>query len=138
MASMRLISLCFSQVSNLFVTINSSVNILIYCIFGNKFKTLFMQIFCGAKPQVQTVHRSTGARGMTTTTTTTRITSSGGNAKGIIMESGSSPRMKTSNGNSDLRMQRHRQIGESCSVRLHIDGKGNGIETTAFLEMNKI
>ncbi len=48
------------QVSNLLVTINSSVNILIYCIFGAKFKTLFMQIFCGAKPQVQTVHRSTG------------------------------------------------------------------------------
>lgn len=43
------------QVSNLLVTINSSVNILIYCIFGNKFKTLFMQIFCGRKPHIQTV-----------------------------------------------------------------------------------
>jgi hypothetical protein len=42
----------------LLVTINSSVNILIYCIFGNKFKTLFMQIFCGQKPHVTTVHRA--------------------------------------------------------------------------------
>eukprot|EP00095_Tigriopus_kingsejongensis_P010932 snap_masked-scaffold206_size259025-processed-gene-1.14 protein:Tk10932 transcript:snap_masked-scaffold206_size259025-processed-gene-1.14-mRNA-1 annotation:"fmrfamide receptor" len=41
------------QVSNLLVTINSSVNILIYCIFGNKFKTIFLQIFCGRKPHIQ-------------------------------------------------------------------------------------
>ncbi|TRY67168.1 hypothetical protein TCAL_05489 [Tigriopus californicus] len=41
------------QVSNLLVTINSSVNILIYCIFGNKFKTIFLQIFCGKKPHIQ-------------------------------------------------------------------------------------
>ena len=37
------------------MSINSSVNFLIYCIFGNKFKTIFMQIFCGQKPRVQTV-----------------------------------------------------------------------------------
>ena len=37
------------------VTINSSVNILIYCTFGNRFKTVFLQIFCGRKPHVQTV-----------------------------------------------------------------------------------
>jgi len=33
-------------VANLFVTINSSINFLIYCLFGNKFRTIFMQIFC--------------------------------------------------------------------------------------------
>jgi hypothetical protein len=26
------------------VTINSSINILIYCTFGNKFKTIFLQV----------------------------------------------------------------------------------------------
>ena len=34
------------QVSNLLVTINSSVNFVIYCIFGNKFKQTFLQLFC--------------------------------------------------------------------------------------------
>ena len=43
------------QVSNLLVNINSSVNILIYCTFGNKFKTVFMQIFCGRQPRIQTM-----------------------------------------------------------------------------------
>ena len=46
------------QVSNLLVTINSSVNILIYCIFGAKFKSLFMQIFCRRKAAPQRAHRS--------------------------------------------------------------------------------
>ena len=31
-------------VTNLFVTINSSINFLIYCLFGNKFRTIFMQV----------------------------------------------------------------------------------------------
>ena len=31
-------------VANLFVTINSSINFLIYCLFGNKFRTIFMQV----------------------------------------------------------------------------------------------
>ncbi len=39
------------------MTINSSVNFLVYCIFGNKFKQMFMQIFCGRKPRLQAVHR---------------------------------------------------------------------------------
>lgn len=38
------------QVSNLLVTINSSVNIIIYCTFGKKFRTVFMQIFLGKQP----------------------------------------------------------------------------------------
>lgn len=42
------------KVSNLLVTVNSSINIFIYCTFGNKFKTVFMQIFCGKKPETQT------------------------------------------------------------------------------------
>ena len=39
-----------TNVSNFLVTINSSVNILIYCIFGKKFRTVFMQIFLGKQP----------------------------------------------------------------------------------------
>lgn len=34
------------QVSNLLVTINSSVNFIIYVIFGEKFKRLFLILFC--------------------------------------------------------------------------------------------
>ena len=41
------------NVSNLLVTFNSSVNLIIYCIFGEKFKRIFCQLFC---------HRS-GGRG---------------------------------------------------------------------------
>ena len=41
------------NVSNLLVTFNSSVNLIIYCIFGEKFKRIFCQLFC---------HR-TGGRG---------------------------------------------------------------------------
>ena len=33
------------QFSNLLVTINSSVNILIYCTFGKKFRTVFLQVY---------------------------------------------------------------------------------------------
>ncbi|CAH0559346.1 unnamed protein product [Brassicogethes aeneus] len=32
--------------SNLLVTINSSVNFIIYVIFGEKFKRLFLELFC--------------------------------------------------------------------------------------------
>ena len=38
-----------TPVSNLLVTLNSSVNFIIYCIFGEKFKRLFCQLFCGRK-----------------------------------------------------------------------------------------
>jgi hypothetical protein len=34
------------QISNLLVTFNSSVNFVIYCIFGEKFKRLFCHLFC--------------------------------------------------------------------------------------------
>ena len=35
-----------TMINNLLVTVNSSVNFLIYCIFGQKFRKLFFQIFC--------------------------------------------------------------------------------------------
>ena len=38
-----------TPVSNLLVTLNSSVNFIIYCIFGEKFKRLFCHLFCGRK-----------------------------------------------------------------------------------------
>lgn len=34
------------KISNLLVTINSSVNFIIYVIFGEKFKRLFLKLFC--------------------------------------------------------------------------------------------
>ena len=38
------------NISNCLVIINSSGNILIYCTFGKKFRTVFMQIFFGKQP----------------------------------------------------------------------------------------
>lgn len=35
------------RVSNLLVTFNSSINFVIYCIFGQKFKKMFLHMFCG-------------------------------------------------------------------------------------------
>ena len=40
------------QVSNLLVTVNSSVNFFVYCTFGQKFRTVFMQMFCGQKVHI--------------------------------------------------------------------------------------
>lgn len=39
------------KTSNLLVTINSSVNFVIYVIFGEKFKRIFLKMFCGAVPR---------------------------------------------------------------------------------------
>ena len=35
-----------TRVSNLLVSLNSSVNFVIYCIFGDKFQRLFLRYFC--------------------------------------------------------------------------------------------
>ena len=35
-----------TRVSNLLVSVNSSVNFVIYCIFGDKFQRLFLRYFC--------------------------------------------------------------------------------------------
>lgn len=37
-----------TMTSNLLVTINSSVNFIIYCIFGQKFRKLLLQMFCSS------------------------------------------------------------------------------------------
>ena len=37
-----------NNTSNLLVTFNSSVNLIIYCIFGHKFKKIFFKVFCPA------------------------------------------------------------------------------------------
>jgi hypothetical protein len=37
-----------NNVSNMLITVNSSVNFIIYCIFGEKFKRIFFRIFCPA------------------------------------------------------------------------------------------
>ena len=36
------------QIGNLLVTINSSINFIIYVIFGRKFKRLFLKLFCSS------------------------------------------------------------------------------------------
>jgi hypothetical protein len=37
-----------NNTSNLLVTLNSSVNFIIYCIFGDKFKRIFLRLFCSS------------------------------------------------------------------------------------------
>lgn len=37
-----------SSFSNMMVTFNSSVNFVIYCIFGEKFKRVFCRMFCSS------------------------------------------------------------------------------------------
>lgn len=37
------------QTGNLLVTINSSINFIIYVIFGRKFKRIFLKLFCSSK-----------------------------------------------------------------------------------------
>ena len=37
------------QLGNLLVTINSSVNFIVYVIFGRKFKRIFLRLFCSSK-----------------------------------------------------------------------------------------
>ncbi len=37
-----------NNTSNLLVTLNSSVNFIIYCIFGDKFKRIFLRMFCSS------------------------------------------------------------------------------------------
>lgn len=47
-----------TQVSNLLVTLNSSVNFIIYIIYGEKFQRLFLLIFCQRhQRQDQMLHR---------------------------------------------------------------------------------
>ena len=48
------------------MTVNSSVNFVIYCIFGDKFKRLFCSLFCkpcGVKEDVKHIQRYTTKRG---------------------------------------------------------------------------
>ena len=40
-----------TQTNNLLITINSSVNFIIYCIFGEKFKRIFFKMFCSLTGQ---------------------------------------------------------------------------------------
>ena len=43
---MSIVITALTQVSNLLVTLNSSVNFIIYIIYGEKFQRLFLLIFC--------------------------------------------------------------------------------------------
>ena len=55
-----------TQISNLLVTLNSSVNFVIYCIYGEKFKRLFCYLFCkpcGGGAENQHIQRYTTTRG---------------------------------------------------------------------------
>ena len=44
-----------NNISNLLVTLNSSVNFIIYCIFGDKFKRIFLRLFCSQGSQSMTM-----------------------------------------------------------------------------------
>ena len=44
--------LALNNISNLLVTLNSSVNFIIYCIFGDKFKRIFLRLFCSQGSQM--------------------------------------------------------------------------------------
>ena len=56
-----------TQISNLLVTLNSSVNFVIYCIYGEKFKRLFCYLFCktcgGREENIQHIQRYKTTRG---------------------------------------------------------------------------
>ena len=56
-----------TQVSNLLVTLNSSVNFIIYCIYGEKFRRLFCYLFCktcgGGQEENRHIQRYTTTRG---------------------------------------------------------------------------
>ena len=56
-----------TQVSNLMVTLNSSVNFIIYCIYGEKFRRLFCYLFCktcgGGQEENRHIQRYTTTRG---------------------------------------------------------------------------
>ena len=55
--------------SNSLVIINSSVNILVYCTFGKKFRTVFMQIFFGKQPPCTIITSRSVAHSHANTTT---------------------------------------------------------------------
>lgn len=54
----NIIPMTLVQIGNLMVTINSSVNFIIYVIFGRKFKRIFLKLFCSSpgreSPEFQT------------------------------------------------------------------------------------
>jgi len=52
-----------TQISNMLVTLNSSVNFIIYCIYGDKFKKIFCLIFCQRCGGASAVGGGRNARG---------------------------------------------------------------------------
>ena len=51
-AKMNILFLRYANaISNLLLTVNSSINFLIYCLIGNKFRKLLNQMCCGEQPQ---------------------------------------------------------------------------------------
>ena len=102
------------QVSNFLVTINSSVNILIYCTFGKKFRTVFMQIFFGKQPPcILTSSRSVHHNHVLGTTTNNHLTTNSTLAPETVpMNSYSrqgSPRQFS------LRIERDSHIFQNCN-----------------------
>ncbi|XP_054722361.1 FMRFamide receptor-like [Uloborus diversus] len=80
------------RVSNLLVTFNSSINFVIYCIFGQKFKKMFLHMFCGfrrSKNQsftstLQVTHTET-LRSVAPTTSRAKSLTSNGNSQSSIL-----------------------------------------------------
>ncbi|XP_015591017.1 FMRFamide receptor [Cephus cinctus] len=67
------------QLGNLMVTINSSVNFIIYVIFGRKFKRIFLRLFCGNRffgPGRDSPEFQTNDESVTTNTTNIELRNS--------------------------------------------------------------
>ena len=53
-----------TQTSNLLVTLNSSVNFIIYIIYGEKFQRIFLQMFCHGQNHLLRRYTMNAAHGM--------------------------------------------------------------------------
>ncbi|XP_014661653.1 PREDICTED: FMRFamide receptor-like [Priapulus caudatus] len=64
LARLLYVSALMVHFSNLLVTFNSSINFIIYCIFGKKFKLLFLKIFCQRQPEALAFSRAFSMKSM--------------------------------------------------------------------------
>ena len=113
-----------TQISNLLVTLNSSVNFIIYCIYGDKFKRLFCYIFCkkcgGAREEnlqmLQRYPTTTTIRGRQLNGTSTGM----GGGSSIGCKSSINQRLQTSSS-----MFRSKEVRENSVniIRLYLEGK---------------
>ena len=76
-----------TQISNLLVTTNSSVNFIVYIIYGEKFQRLFIFLFCQRCCRGANANNQRMLRRYTTSAATTR----GGNTTGLTFTGNGGP-----------------------------------------------